>query len=117
MRCLAEVRYGPGGSEPFSIRRQQLFQPVQIVIQEVARHGVMFRVLIGDLGNAAAVERQNLRAKVGKQNRRMRRDDELRLFLRQRVNGPQSGLLAIGLERSFGFVQQVQAVVASKAWR
>ena len=41
MRCLAEVRYGPGGSNAFSIRRQQLFQPARIVIQKVACHGVM----------------------------------------------------------------------------
>jgi len=49
---------------PRSIRRQQLFQPARIAIQKVARYSVMFRVLIGDLGNAAAVERQNLRARV-----------------------------------------------------
>jgi hypothetical protein len=57
---------------------EQLLQAARIMIQKVARDGVMLGVFVRHLGDAAAVALQDSGARVREQDRRVRGDDELR---------------------------------------
>ena len=65
---------------------QQLLEPPGTVVQEIACHDMVLRVLVGDLGHTAVVELDDPGMRIGQQDRRVRRDDELGGGLDQLVN-------------------------------
>jgi len=49
---------------------QQLLQAARVMVQEIAHDGVVFRILVADLGDAGTVEAEDFRARIREQDRR-----------------------------------------------
>src|SRR4051812_776568 len=72
----------------------------------------MLSVLILHFTDSCAIKLQDLRIRVRKKYRRMRGDNELRLFLHKLVDRGQGGELPIGRERGLRLVEEIEAVAA-----
>jgi hypothetical protein len=66
-------------------RREKMLEESLGTIEKVAGDEKVFRLLITDLPDRVPVEIKEDRARVGKENRRVRRDDELRVPGRREI--------------------------------
>ena len=90
--------------------RQELHTRLRIIVQEIPRHLVLFGLFEFDFRNARFVEPEDFGIGIRQQDRRMRRDDELRLIRNQLADRHERGQLARWGQGGFRFIKKVEAL-------
>src|SRR2546427_2587807 len=91
---------------------QQLLEATAVVVEKVARHAIVLRVFVSDLGETSAIELDDPGVRIREQDRGVRRNHELRRRLDKLMDGPERSHLAIWRQGGLGLIEQIDTVAA-----
>src|SRR5882672_9534119 len=91
---------------------QQLLEAPAVVVEKVARHAIVLRVFVADLGETSAIELDDPGVRIREQDRGVRRNHELRRRLDKLMDRPERSHLATWRQGGLGLIEQIDTVAA-----
>src|SRR4051812_37522887 len=107
---LGQLLLPPFRLEIFVLRSEQQMQHSFVPIEKIFRDLVMFGFGIFDFRNSVGRKQVNSRIRIGEQDWRMSRDNQLGLMINQPMHQRQHAELPLRREGGLWFVQQIKPV-------